>query len=351
MPRIVATGAALPPHAIEAAEVRRRIPEVYGAHHDVERLLEIVDRAGIERRFLVEPASEALKRRPLRARNDLYIRHSRELGARALGEALERAGLRPRDLDILITTSCTGFAIPSLEAYLCNAMGLRPDLIRLPITELGCAAGAAGLARAADLVRARPGTTAAVLAVEIPSLTFQPDDPVMANVISSFLFGDGAIAAVVSGRKDPGPGAEIEASRSVLFEGTLDFMGFDLRDTGFHIVLAPQIPLLVQRRFAAELAPLLDGAGLRAQDLRFLALHPGGTRILEVLAESLGLAPERVAASRHVLTQYGNLSSASALFVYREILERGLPEPGAPGLMAAFGPGFAAEMLLLRWAS
>jgi alkylresorcinol/alkylpyrone synthase len=204
------------------------------------------------------------------------------------------------------------------------------------------------VARAAELVRGRPGV-ALIVAVELPSLTFQPDDRSMANLVSSVIFGDGAAAAVVADRPSRA-GAEVVASRSVLFPDTLDYMGFDLRDTGFHIVLSPAIPLLVRRRFADEVAPLLDAAGGHARALRYLALHPGGTRILDSLAEALDVPPARLDASRAVLARCGNLSSASVLFVYEEAMRREAPAAGDLGLLAAFGPGFSAECSLFRWA-
>jgi alkylresorcinol/alkylpyrone synthase len=352
MAKIISVATAVPDHVVGIDDVRRLVPRVFGARHDVDRLLEIVERAGIESRRLVDPVERTLERRTLGERNDRYIACSRELGERALVAALEHADLGPRDVDLIVTTSCTGFAIPSIDAWLANRLGMRTDVRRLPITELGCAGGAAGLARAADFIRAYPDATAAVLAVELPSLTFQPQDDAMANVVSSFLFGDGAAAVVLSGRRSSRPGARVLASRSALFPGTLDLMGFDLKNTGFHIVLSPAIPLVVERRLADELAPLLDGAGVTPRDLDFFVLHPGGTRVLESLAEALAVAPERLAGSRRVLARHGNLSSASVLFVYRDFLDQGpLPEPGAKGLLAAFGPGFACEMLLLEWVS
>lgn len=347
LPRILSVGTAVPAHELTAARLRELAPTVYGGH-DAARLLAIVENSGIARRFLVEPPERIVLRRGFGEKNDVYIEHSRTLGLAAAERALAAAGIGAGEIDFVITTSCTGFAIPSLDAWLMNRLAIPGTARRLPITELGCAAGAAGIARAADLVRAYPGAAALVVAVEIPSLTFQPQDDGMANVVSSFLFGDGAAAVVVADRPARA-GAEIVASRSVLFPETLDYMGFRLRDSGFHIVLAPAIPFLVRKRFAAELAPVLDAAGVTAADVKFLVLHPGGARVLDALAEALGVAPARLDASRAVLGQYGNLSSASVLFVYEEALAREAPAAGDLGIIAAFGPGFSAEMVLFRW--
>jgi len=354
-PRIVSVETALPPHVLERDEVKRHIPAVYGATHDAARLTEIVERSAIDRRYLVEPAERFLERRGLGERNDAYIRHSRELGERAARAALAAAGVRPDELDIVLSTSCTGFAIPSLEAHLANVMGMRRDVRRVPITELGCAGGAAAIGRASEFLRAFPDAAALVVAVEIPSLTFQPFDAAMANVVSSFIFGDGAAAIVLVGaeraRRSGRAGAEVLATRSCLFPDTLGYMGFDLRDTGFHIVLSPMVPLLVRRSLGDEVAALLAPLEIGPKDLGFFALHPGGAKVIEAMADALDVPVAMLASSARVLAAVGNLSSASVMHVLRDAIETGPPGEGSLGLLGAMGPGFAAELALLRWRS
>jgi len=251
-------------------------------------------------------------------------------------------------VDLLITVSCTGVMIPSLDAHLANDLGFRPDLRRLPITELGCAAGASALARAADYVRAWPGATVLVVAVELPSLTFQRQDTSQANLISSILFGDGAAAVLVTGRDAHGP--RIVESESFLFPRTLGAMGFDLGSDGFHIVLSRDVPELIRAEVRGLLDRFLTRVGLRRDELSVFILHPGGRKLLAFIEEELALSPADTECSWHVLREYGNQSSASVLFVLHEWLARRTAPPGSHGLLAAFGPGFSADLLLLNWA-
>jgi alkylresorcinol/alkylpyrone synthase len=237
--------------------------------------------------------------------------------------------------------------IPSLDAHLINRMGFRPDVRRVPITELGCAAGAAALGRCTDYLRGYPGGTALVVAVELPSLTFQRRDLSQANLISTILFGDGAAAAVVTGR--PGRGPRILEVASHLLPDTIDAMGFDLQGDGFHIILSKEVPALIRDRIKQILCTTLVRRGLSTADISAYVLHPGGRALLQAIQDELGLTDEDTQPSWNVLRECGNQSSASVLFVLDEWLRtRQLPS-GAYGMLAAFGPGFSAETALLAW--
>jgi alkylresorcinol/alkylpyrone synthase len=262
-------------------------------------------------------------------------------------EALDRASITPQDVDLFITVSCTGVMIPSVDAYLAQQMGFRSNVRRLPITELGCAAGAAGLTRALEYLRAYPEATVLLAAIELPTLTFQRKDFSQANLISAVLFGDGAAAAVITGRDARGPA--ILDSESFLFPESIDAMGFDLRDTGFHIVLAKEVPQLIRDRIGGLVDDFLARHSLTRKQVKSWLLHPGGQKLLAYMEQELGLCRCEVEPSWDVLRDYGNLSSASVLFVLNECLARGKMNAGDRGLLAAFGPGFSAEMLLLQW--
>jgi alkylresorcinol/alkylpyrone synthase len=237
--------------------------------------------------------------------------------------------------------------IPSLDATLVGALGLRDDVVRLPLTEIGCAAGAVALSRADDHLRAYPGATALVVTVELPSLTLQLGDTSRANLVSSALFGDGAAAAVVGGAPRA-PGLEVVAHKSVLFPDSIDLMGFDLRSEGLKIVLSQRIPAVVKRELRPRVDAFLAEQGRSLDELSFFVLHPGGTRVLDNLRDVLDLEEDHVRASRDCLRRYGNLSSASILFVARDAIDAGQVAPGSLGLACAMGPGFSLEMLLLR---
>jgi alkylresorcinol/alkylpyrone synthase len=237
--------------------------------------------------------------------------------------------------------------IPSLDAYLANDLGFRPDVRRLPITELGCVAGASALAHARDFIAGHPGSNVLVISVELPTLSFQPDDLSAANIVSTAIFGDGAAAVLVTGRTVPG--AAILAAQSHLFPRTLDALGFDLRSDGFHVVLARELPGIVRADVGALVGALLARAGIARSDVSAFVLHPGGRRILDALEDVLGATAEETAPSRDIFRDLGNLSSATVLFVLHEWMTRRRPPPGAHAVLGAFGPGFSSELMVLRW--
>jgi alkylresorcinol/alkylpyrone synthase len=313
----------------------------------LEAILEVIDNSKVDRRYSIFPVDYLIEPRPLAQTTREYREHGILLARRVAQDALDRAGMTPEDVDLIVTVSCTGVMIPSVDAYLAHQMGFRPNVRRLPITELGCAAGAAGLSRAWEYVLAYPGSTVLLIATELPTLTFQRKDFSQANLISAVLFGDGAAATVITGRESAGPA--ILASESYLFPDSLEAMGFDLRDTGFHIVLAKEVPQLIRDRIGGLVDDFLARHALTRKQMKAWLLHPGGQKLLAYMEQELGICRCQVQPSWDVLRDYGNLSSASVLFVLKEWLERQQMNSGDRGLLAAFGPGFSAEMLLLQW--
>jgi alkylresorcinol/alkylpyrone synthase len=226
-------------------------------------------------------------------------------------------------------------------------MGFRRDVRRMPFTELGCAAGAMALGRAEEFIRANPGKNVLLISVELPSLTFQRKDLSQANLISCILFGDGAAAAIVTG--EPAPGPQILASETYTFPDSLDAMGFDLGDSGFHIVLSKNVPGMIREKIGGLVDGFLARHGLARRSIAAWILHPGGQKLLGSIEDELGLCRSDTQCSWDVLGEYGNLSSATILFILNRWLETRPMKPGDYGLVAAFGPGFSAELLLLRW--
>jgi alkylresorcinol/alkylpyrone synthase len=295
----------------------------------------------------VLPVEDLVEPRPLERTSVQYREHAVRLGRQAAEECLASAGMTPGDIDMIVTVSCTGFMIPSLDAHLIELMGFRPDVRRMPLTELGCAAGAMALARGWEFVGAFPGASVLIVAVELPTLTFQRRDLSQANLISSVLFGDGAAAALVTGRAAPGP--RILDAQTHTFPRSLDAMGLDLRDSGFHIVLSKDVPQMIRERVREIVDGFLCRWGLRREDVAAYLLHPGGRKLLSYVEEQLELRRCDTQSAWDVLGRYGNLSSATILFVLHERMRRGAIEPGDYGLAAAFGPGFSAELLLMQW--
>jgi alkylresorcinol/alkylpyrone synthase len=349
---IASTATAVPQHVISREFVEAQIGRVFSlSGRRLEAVLEIVGNSRIDRRYSIFPLEYLIEPRPLEQISREYRDHSVCLGRRAAQQALDRAGITPQEVDLILTVSCTGFMIPSLDAYLAPEMGMRPNVRRLPITELGCAAGAAGLALAREYVNARPDATVLLVAVELPTLTFQRRDLSQANLVSAMLFGDGAAAAVVTGRERRGP--RILDSESFLFPDSLDAMGFDLRDSGFHIILSKEVPQMIRERIGGLVDGFLARHSLTRGDLQAYILHPGGQKLLHFMEQELGLSSRHTQPSWDVLRDFGNLSSASVLFVLHQWLGQGTSDtrlrPGDLGLLAGFGPGFSAEMLLLQW--
>jgi alkylresorcinol/alkylpyrone synthase len=281
--------------------------------------------------------------------NNVWIEVGLELGEKALCHALVGAGIEPRDLGAIFVTSVTGIAAPSLDARLINRMGLSPNIKRIPIFGLGCVAGAAGVSRAADYVRAFPDQAAALLSIELCSLTLQRDDISMAHLISAMLFGDGAAAAVVVGDEVESDGPEILATKSVFYPNTERVMGWDISEKGFHIVLSPEVPDTVVKHLGKDVDEFLAEQGYRRSDIKSWVMHTGGPKVLEATATALDLTEKDLEASWECLRKVGNISSTSVLLVLEDVYRHRRPEPGTLSILAAMGPGFCSEMILLRW--
>lgn len=349
MATLRSSATALPLYRYDQTEVIAALP----LWLDVDRRLfslaqRVFENAAVQTRYGCRPLFDLKQPLSVTEMSRLYREFSCALGETVARESLMRAGIRAEEINLIITTSCTGFMIPSLDAYLANTLGFSRHVKRLPVTELGCAAGGVALARAFDYLQAFPHHTVLVVAVELPSLTFQLHDLSPANVVSCALFGDGAVAVVLSGEPQPGQ-PRILATESTLFPQTTEVMGFDLRDSGFHIVLSAEIPKLVRAEVPQMVNRFLGEQDISIGDISHFLLHPGGRRVLEGLVECLGVTPQQAMVSKTILRDYGNLSSASVLFILDRFLMTEQTQPTDFGLLLAFGPGFSAEMLLLRW--
>lgn len=347
-PTIAAVRPTLPAHFVPQAEMTAFVKRLW-ASIEPERIEALHESARVEGRYFVVPLAELERLGGFGARNEVYIRCALELGERAVREALERAGLGPRDIDHIFFVSITGIATPSIDARLAHRLGMRADVKRTPIWGLGCAAGAAGLARAADYLRAFPTHTAVLLSVELCALTFQPDDTSTANVVASGLFGDGAAAVVLRGAEVAGAGPRVVAARSRIYPDSERVMGWEIVDSGFKLVLSPAVPELVERHVGADVDAFLAAQGLGRGQIDHWVLHTGGPKVLRSFAAALGVPDGALERSWRSLSQVGNVSSASVLFVLADLLDAGAARPGERGLLAAMGPAFCSEMVLLQW--
>lgn len=306
-------------------------------------------RTGVEGRYLSLPIEAYDEMNTWGKANKAWIETAQKLGMQALCRALDRAGISRGEIGAIFFVSVTGIASPSIEGRLINRMGLSPNIKRVPIFGLGCVAGAAGLARAADYVRAYPDQVAALLSVELCSLTWQRNDLSVANLISAGLFGDGAAAVLVAGPERGVDGPEILATRSVFYSNTEEVMGWDISEKGFQIVLSPEVPQMVIRHLANDVDSFLQDHELKREDIGCWIMHTGGPKVLEAMESSLELPEGALDASWESLRKVGNLSSTSVLLVLEEVMNNRRPGPGTYSLLAAMGPGFCSELVLLRW--
>jgi len=346
---IAAAGRALPKHYYDQATLSRYLQGLWADRPSVAaRVRSLHDSVQVRGRHLALPLEAYADLTTFGRCNDAWIAAALDLGQEAVADALGRAGLEPRDVDAFFFSTVTGLASPSIDARLVNKMGMRPDLKRVPMFGLGCVAGAAAVARAADYVRAFRDHVAVVLTVELCSLTLQRDDCSVANLVSTGLFGDGAAAAVVTGSDRGATGPRILATRSVFYPDTEDVMGWNISERGFEIVLSPAVPTVARERLGHDVDDFLRSQGLSRRDVACWVCHPGGPKVLQAMQDALELPAEALAASWRNLQQRGNLSSASVLLILADTLDAP-PPPGSHGVMLAMGPGFCSELLLLRW--
>ncbi|WP_159796914.1 type III polyketide synthase [Puerhibacterium puerhi] len=364
MSRIVAVEPVLPEHQYSQEEISAVVgPLVAPDPARAPLLRRLHTNAGVERRHLALPLERYADVHSMGASNAVFLHEGVDLAEQAARRALASAGIDPHEVDHVFTTSVTGVAAPSLDVLLADRLGLRTDVRRTPSFGLGCAGGAAGLARVHDHLLGRPRDVSLLVSVELCSLTLQHGDDSTANLVASGLFGDGAAAVVVVGDEHPlarpvhrgdavgqpvGRTATVLDSRSRLYPGTVDALGWDVRDSGFGIVLSSELPELLRAHLLADVKGLLADHGLAPADVPTWVVHAGGPKVIDAVRDALSLAEEDLWASRASLTDAGNLSSASVLDVLARTLRAGDAPAGSPAVLMAFGPGVATEMVLLR---
>jgi alkylresorcinol/alkylpyrone synthase len=352
--RVVSAVTTLPPHRYEQAEITAAFADLLGLSGNKRAVLERFHAAsGVRSRHLVLRLEQYAPLAGFGETNDVFLACAVELGEQAIKEALAQVGLASTDVDVLMTVSVTGIGAPSVDARLVSRLGLRDDVRRIPVFGLGCVAGAAGIARLHDVLRGYPDAVAVLLAAETCSLTVQRNDDSTANMVASALFGDGVAAVVLVGanraRRLGLPGPDVLDTRSRFYPDTERVMGWDVGATGFRIVLAASVAEIVEAHLGADMRGFLAPHGLVESDVRRWIAHPGGPRVLEAVARALELHNGELSITWESLAEVGNLSSASVLHVLSRTLEQPPPDPGSAGVLFAMGPGFCAELVLLRW--
>jgi alkylresorcinol/alkylpyrone synthase len=351
-PSIRAVSRALPDNWVDQETLTAAFLDAWrGAHFNVGRLEELHRAVQVSGRYLALPIEEYRRYPSFARRNEAWASVAVDLGEAAVRRALDRAGLAPEDVDHLFFVSTTGIATPNVDALLANRLALRPHVRRSPLFGLGCAGGAAGIARATDVLRAYPDQVAVALSVELCSLTLQPGDLSIPNIIAAGLFGDGAAAVVLAGagRNGGHAGPRVVDTASVFYPDTERVMGWDVVDSGFKIVLSAKVPHVVRAHVRGDVDAFLAGWKLGRSDIRHWLAHTGGPKVLLAFEEALELPAGALERSWRSLRETGNVSSASVLFVLGELLDSGEAKEGERGLLVAMGPGFCAELALLQW--
>ncbi|MFD2518605.1 type III polyketide synthase [Salinimicrobium flavum] len=311
------------------------------------KVIKIFESAAVDKRYSIMDPAEVFTATSFEDKNNIYCREVKKLGSRVLQKALTNAGWEADSLDYIITVSCTGIMIPSLDAYLINELEMRQDVVRLPVTEMGCAAGISGMIYAGNFLKAEKGKRAAVVAVESPTATLQLDDFSMANMVSAAIFGDGA-ACVLLSSEDEAEGPEIIGNGMYHFFDTTYLMGFDLTNHGLKMILDPEVPGAIARHFTNIIYPFLEKYNSSIEQVDHLIFHPGGKKIVQVVEDLFGNLGKDIEDTKEVLRLYGNMSSATVLYVLKRFMDKPL-SPGEQGLMLSFGPGFSAQKILLQW--
>ncbi len=356
--KIVATTTAFPPYYFTQDEVLAALKTYWDKGLENAAVLErLHSRTGVDGRYFCRPLEEYYALDTWGKTNDVWIETAEKLGEQALTTLLTESGLPPERIGSIFTVSVTGIACPSIEARLINKMRLPVHIKRTPIFGLGCVAGASGIARAADYVKAYPDQAAILLSVELCSLTWQRDNISVPNLISSGLFGDGCGAVLVVGQKlaeELGgqlswSGPTVVASQATFYPDSQDVMGWAISEKGFRIILSADVPTVVRQYLGANVDDFLAAQGLTRADIGSWIMHTGGPKVLEANAEALGLTREDFHLSWEALRRAGNLSSASVLMVLNDVMREHRPAKGTKSLLVAMGPGFCSEMVLLTW--
>jgi predicted naringenin-chalcone synthase len=311
------------------------------------KVLKLFEGAGVDRRYSIMDPKEVFFNSSFEEKNKIYVREVKKIAKQALQKSLEKSNLNPTDIDYIITVSCTGIMIPSVDAYLINALQMRQDTVRLPVTEMGCAAGVSGIIYAKNFLKANPNKRAAVIAVEAPAATFQLEDFSMANIVSAAIFGDGSASVILSSHKeDKGPKIIDEAMYH--FYDSTHLMGFKLVNTGLQMILDKTVPETISNHFPRIVHPFLERNNLTIEDVNHLIFHPGGKKIVQTVEDLFGSLGKNIDDTKEVLRLYGNMSSATVLYVLERFMN-GDRKRGEKGLMLSFGPGFSAQRILLEW--
>ena len=340
---LLSLSTAVPPHVIGQDEAKAIGRRAFKRPILFNRLESVFDNAAIAKRHLVAPLGWYEEAHGWAERNRVYLAAAESLFEEAAVLAIAKAGLEPREIDGVVTVSTTGIATPSLEARVGPRIGLRDDVQRVPVFGLGCAGGVSGLGLAARLAATEPGTNWLFVTVETCSISIRLDSDDPAAIVATALFGDGAAASVV--RAGDGGIASVRGSAEKLWPDTLGIMGWQVEDPGLGVVFDRAIPPFIEAELALAVDDMCAKLGISRGDIGRFCCHPGGVKVMDAIETALRLPQGELNLEREVLSDFGNMSAPTVLFVLDRLLAKGLPERT---MMTAFGPGFTCSGLLLE---
>jgi len=360
MPAILSIGDAFPPFVLHQEEVMQFSQQLFNqSFPDINRLLQVFPHGQVEKRHFVKSLDWYQQNHPFVEKNNAFIESAIDLGSRAISNCLHNQEYLKRqvayeEIEAIFFITSTGIATPSIEARIMNVLPFSEKTKRIPIWGLGCAGGASGLSRAFEYCKAYPKAKVLVLAIELCSLTFQPNDLSKSNLIGTSLFGDGVVCVLVSGDEVEAESIcslqsipKILATQSTTMRNSLDVMGWEVKDDGLYVVFSKDIPVIVEKWLKPIVGEFLQEHQLSMERIDHFIAHPGGKKVLDAYVKTLKLDPSMIEISFDVLKNYGNVSSATVLLVLKGFLQKAIP--GEWGLCTALGPGFSSELLLVRW--
>jgi len=361
MPAIISVSEVIPPYEINQAQALEFARDLFtDSFKDIERLLKAFQNGQIEKRHFVKNIEWFKEYHSFEEKNNVYIESAVVHGKEAIVQCLNnpvflKENIPYEEIDAIFFISTTGISTPSIDARIMNQLPFNPHTKRVPIWGLGCAGGAVGLSRAFEYCLAFPEAKVIVLSIELCSLTFQKNDFSKSNLIGTSLFADGIACALVCGddvkTEEIGMKAalpSIIATQSTLMPNSLDVMGWELKNSGLFVLFSRDIPRIIEGWLKPNVTDFLAEHKIELGQIDCFIAHPGGKKVLDAYMTALDIPPSMNEVSFEVLRQYGNMSSATILFVLRRYMEMDIPK-NTIGLGTALGPGFSSELLLLRW--
>ncbi len=361
MPYILSTSHIQLPYLFAQEKLMEFSREIFGStFKDIDRLLRAFKNGQVDTRYFIKDLDWFKQDHTFEERNNAFIEGAVTYGTKAIQSCLSNATFLKQEvalqeIEAIFFVTSSGIATPTIDARIMNILPFSPHTKRIPLWGLGCAGGASGLSRAFEYCKAFPEAKVLVLSVELCSLSFQRNDRSKSNLIGSSLFSDGAACTLICGddvarkkisqvKRVP----KILSTQSTLMPDSLDVMGWDVKNEGLHVIFSKDIPTIISNWLSPNVDVFLEKNDMNQQDIRHFIAHPGGKKVIDAYCESLGFHEEMVKISMEVLREYGNMSSATILYVLEKFMEQDISE-GEYGLAAALGPGFSSELLLMRW--